>query len=38
MKLTEIDTGKITNNTIKRVFFNTPTQKYEKADFPQFDI
>lgn len=32
MKLTEIDTGKITNNTIKRVFFNTPTQKYEKAD------
>lgn len=32
MKLTEIDTEKITNDTIKRVFFNTPTQKYEKAD------
>ena len=32
MKLTEIDTEKITNETIKRVFFNTPTQKYEKAD------
>lgn len=32
MKLTDIDTEKITNDIIKRVFFNTPTQKYEKAD------
>ena len=27
MKLTEIDTEKITNDTIKRVFFNRPVRQ-----------
>lgn len=32
MKLTEINTENISDDIIKKVFFSTPTQKYEKAD------